>query len=138
VEKTACGTLLNIEAIVESKNGSTVSLRDAEGEASMYIRRASGIKLASFDVGDEISVQGVLVDGPNGKRLMPRETSDLQVLRKENYEESGEVLGVAIAEDEWQLESREDERDLFWYIFFIIVFGVALFVYFFVIKKHQT
>jgi len=104
----------------------------------MYIRRASGIKLASFDVGDEISVQGVLVDGPNGKRLMPRETSDLQVLRKENYEESGEVLGVAIAEDEWQLESREDERDLFWYIFFIIVFGVALFVYFFVIKKHQT
>lgn len=113
VSEEYLGQLVEISGEVTERKSSTVILDDGADEAVVYIKKASGINVASIKAGDKISVVGVVGKTTSGVRIMPRSNDD--IVRKD-AESAGQALGETAVNDEWEIAQRDKKLELFEYL----------------------
>lgn len=128
VSADAANELVQIQGEVTDKKGQSVFIDDGSGEAEAYIKKGTGIAMAAFKEGEQIALTGLVVKYKDGYRLMPRSVDDIKA------ENKGEVLGVAITNDEWSLAERDKKKELIAYLS-VIAGGAVLAGAGFLIKK---
>lgn len=131
VNADAVNELVRIQGEVTDKKGQSVFIDDGSGEAEAYIKKGAGIAMAVFEEGKQIALTGLVVKYKDGYRLMPRSVDDIKT------ENKGEVLGVAITNDEWSLAERDKKKELIAYLA-VIVGGAVLAGAGFLIKKKMA
>jgi len=62
---------------VAAKNQSTIYLTDDFGEILIQLKTGTDLKNSNFTVGERYRIVGLIIDN-NGRRLVPRQISDVQ------------------------------------------------------------
>lgn len=70
------GWLVRVTGMLVDKNGASYVLADDEGEVRVVIKPTTGIALAA-EVGDELTVTGVVSETSSGFRILPRDQQDV-------------------------------------------------------------
>ena len=70
------GWLVRLTGVVTDKNSGSFVLADAEGEVNVALKPKTGIVMTA-DVGDELTVVGIVGQTTSGYRLLPRDQQDL-------------------------------------------------------------
>jgi hypothetical protein len=71
------GQLVVIKGKVAAKNQSTIYLTDDFGEILIQLKTGTDLKNSNFTVGERYRIVGLIIDN-NGRRLVPRQISDIQ------------------------------------------------------------
>ncbi len=71
------GQLVAIKGKVAAKNQSTIYLTDDFGEVLIQLKTGTDLKNSNFTVGERYRIVGLVIDN-NGRRLVPRQISDVQ------------------------------------------------------------
>ena len=71
------GQLVVIKGKVAAKNQSTIYLTDDFGEILIQLKTGTDLKNSNFTVGERYRIVGLIIDN-NGRRLVPRQISDVQ------------------------------------------------------------
>jgi len=71
------GQLVAIKGKVAAKNQSTIYLTDDFGEVLIQLKTGTDLKNSNFTVGERYRIVGLIIDN-NGRRLVPRQISDVQ------------------------------------------------------------
>ena len=71
------GQLVAIKGKVAAKNQSTIYLTDDFGEVLIQLKTGTELKNSNFTVGEKYRIIGLIIDN-NGRRLVPRQLSDVQ------------------------------------------------------------
>lgn len=122
VNEEYLGQLVEISGEVTERKSSTVILDDGTNEAVVYIKKATGIRVASIKAGDKIAVAGIVGKTSSGVRVMPRFDED--IVRKD-AESAGQVLGETAVNDEWEIAKRDKKLELFKYLL-VLAGGVLI------------
>jgi cysteine-rich repeat protein len=134
------GQLIEVKGEVTGKKGSTVYLDDGTAETSVYIKKATNIKLADIKAGNNISVVGIVGKNSAGTIVLPRSQNDIT----ENnliQNTAEQVLGETTTSAEWDLASRDKKLELFRYLLLIaatalVILG-GLFVKYFLLTRKK-
>jgi hypothetical protein len=131
--------LVEVKGEVTGKKGSTVYLDDGTAEVSVYIKQATGIKLANIKAGNNIAVVGIVGKNSSGTIILPRSQND--ITENNPIQDAGQVLGETTTSVEWDLAARDKKLELFKYLLLIaataIVILGGLFVRFSLTRKKQ-
>ncbi|MFH1236700.1 MAG: lamin tail domain-containing protein [Parcubacteria group bacterium] len=119
--------LIVIHGKVESIERSTIIVADEQGaSAEVYVKRTTGISKPSWQVGDAVSVTGVIDIMDSGARILPRFQEDLILAT---------VLGESTDESQTlSFATTDDNRHIKWYL----LGGVALSVVTAVVVWERT
>jgi len=71
------GQLVAIKGKVAAKNQSTIYVTDDFGEVLIQLKTGTDLKNSNFTVGERYRIVGLVIDN-NGRRLVPRQISDVQ------------------------------------------------------------
>jgi hypothetical protein len=133
------GQLIEVKGEVTGKKGSTVYLDDGTAETSVYIKKATNIKLADIKAGNNISVIGIVGKNSSGTIVLPRSQND--ITENNIIQNTGQVLGETTTSVEWDLSARDKKLELFKYLLLIaaatIVILGGLFVKFSLTRKKE-
>lgn len=86
------GWLVRLTGVVTDKNSGSFMLADEEGEINVVIKPTTGIAMPA-DVGDELTVVGIVGQTTSGYRLLPRDQQDL-LLRSTEEEDVPAAGGI--------------------------------------------
>ncbi len=85
------GWLVRLTGMVSERSSDDFHLEDSNGEARVFIKDSTGIA-NSTEVGDEITVTGIVSETRSGYRILPRDQEDL--LPRVTTEEGSELLAM--------------------------------------------
>ncbi len=91
------GWLVRLTGMITEKSTGEFMLMDDEGDVRVYIRPSTGIAITS-DVGDDITVTGIVSQTSAGYRILPRDQQDLLPRTPENDDEEVEVLAGIVSD----------------------------------------
>jgi hypothetical protein len=74
--------LVRISATIQSVRGSSFDVEDDSGEGTVTIKSATRIIRPVLRSGDRVIVDGMVLAGTTGLRIVPREQSDIQVVER--------------------------------------------------------
>ena len=81
-DATMVGALVQVQGRATARRGMNFSLTDDTGTLQVAISAKSQVKLPSFLPQSELRVTGILAQGKNGLRLVPRAQSDIELLQE--------------------------------------------------------
>lgn len=78
------GGLISVYGEITEKKASYLYIDDGVGEIKIYFKKNTGLKGSDFEIGQKITVSGILGETRSGYQLMPRDSSD--IVYEQNYE----------------------------------------------------
>lgn len=124
LDSKSYGKLTLLNGLIAEIKESSIFIDDNTGDIELVLHDGLEINQNELEVGDEISVVGVLNNTKNGVRFYPRIKEDIFLKNKNIHE--GEVLGKVVANDEWSLESRNKSKDFYLFLLILIIFTVIV------------
>jgi PKD repeat protein len=94
IGETVEGAFVRVSGEVTEKKASYLYLDDGVGEVKVYFKKNTGLSGSEFNVGQKITVSGIVGETRSGYQLMPRDASDIV------YEQKQEILGAKTEENE--------------------------------------
>lgn len=82
IDETMSGRLVRVQAMVAKRSGSRITLEQDGATIDAFIPSSSDVTTSQFPAGSVVSVLGILVPDMNGLRIVPRESSDVQVVEQ--------------------------------------------------------
>lgn len=83
IKKPPYPRLALVEGEVVSKKSPRVYLADEAGEIEIYLSKNTGLKISDFEVGDKLSIRGILLVSNDVVRLQPRNKEDILLAETE-------------------------------------------------------
>ncbi len=95
LKKIAFPRLTTVEGIVASKKSPRIFLSDEEGEIEVYLSAGTKLKVSDFNIGDKISVTGIVIINDNKPRIQPRTKDDIKKVTNIETTTNSEDVSIA-------------------------------------------
>lgn len=124
------GWLVRLTGMITERSTGEFILADTEGEARIFIKPSTGIAITS-DVGEDITVTGIVSQTSSGYRILPRDQQDILPRTTEPAEENDTEVIAGIT------SNSDNNRTVGWLLatFTLLSFILAGMIYY-LKKKH--
>ncbi len=95
LKKIAFPRLATVEGIVASKKSPRIFLSDDEGEIEVYLSAGTKLKVSEFNIGDKLSVTGIVTINDNKPRIQPRTKDDIKKITNIEATTNSEDASIA-------------------------------------------
>ncbi|HRH33093.1 MAG TPA: lamin tail domain-containing protein [bacterium] len=106
--------LINVEGEITSKKSPRLILTDQSGDIEIYLAKGSGLSITNFELGDKLSVTGILELSGTTPRVMPRNETDIKNLNPNSGPTSSATVET-ISRD-ISNHPRDNKKALFTYL----------------------
>ncbi len=106
--------LVKIEGEVTSKKSPRLVVTDAQGDMEVYLAKGSGLSVSNFNVGDKLTVTGILESSDTTLRILPRSEKDMLLLNMNKSPETNtdsQKINTSIT-----THVRDNKKQLFIYV----------------------
>jgi len=114
------GELVLVSGEITGKKYPIIYIDDGLAETEIYIKKGTGIKSENIEVGDNVSLTGIVSKNNDNFRIMPRSLNDIKIVN------NGKVMGETSINDEWNIVKRDNNKEIYKYL--LILFGGAIVV----------
>lgn len=120
LDNSLAGRLVSLSGEVADRKGASIYLDDGYEEALAYIKKGSGISVASIKSGQQLAITGIVGLTKNGPRIMPRSPQDIVIKdAASNLDSSGLALGETATGGQYKLAPRNKKTELMKYLLLI-------------------
>lgn len=115
--------LAKVEGEVTSKKSPRLIITDAQGDTEIYFVKGSNLSIARFNIGDKLTVTGILELSGTAPRLMPRNEQDIFFHNTPQAPET--TTNAENINSELVANTRNPKKQLFTYLILGAVFVIG-------------